>query len=1587
MVLLTDIVSAKNTVPKYSEKNHQNASILVFIDAGVESPQFLAQGVVPGAKAFILDRNKDGIKQITEILKDYATVDSIHLVSHGSPGSLQLGNTHLSLDTLDSYQSQLKTWFSSRLPVSSSPNLLVYGCNVAAGDAGEEFVNRLHQITGADIAASKTKVGNSEKNGSWILNSFQTRKTQNLAFSAETLESYPGVFEGLVYRTGINGITLPFEVYDPGTNTWTSLGNVDTETQLATDANGELYMLNSTTNMIQKYVPADNTWIDIQAGPPESIRLGNLEVTNNGDFVVTEYGNNKMYYTDAGEWEQFVLPSNASQAGDYDHATETLIIRQIGSETVWEIDLDTSNVTTFNVGTGVVGENNRFGDIYDGFWYGQTGNTNISKIDLSDNSLSLQALNSGIPFQIGASTVDNASGVFYVNKDHFSGDFFKWDATTGISTTLTTAPSPNNHSTLAFTGAIVLNAEAENDISSIDEDSVLNIETPGVLDNDTGDAIVVTESDDVSANGATVVVNEDGSYDYDPTTSETIQALAAGETLEDTFAYTIQDSNEVTAEATVTVTVTGVNDAPINNIPETLEVDEDDTLSFTGESAISIADPDGDLQSTTLSLNDGILSVDEIESLTIDGNDSETLRLTGSQEDINAALATLEYTPNEDFNGNDLLSILSNDAAGEFDADFKLIDVASVNDAPTLEMPVGEQLEEGDNVAIEDAPTPFSLTLDEGTFADLRDPEDTLTYSAMVEGGEAGVFEPLPEDGWLEFDAENLTFSGTPENDDVGEYQIKVVATDSGESIAEGEELTAEDTFTLTVENTNDAPTVTNTFYDQLQSDTTGVDGAIFTGSDASLNPDETTSYTHNFNLREEREFSITLPEDAFNDVDVDDELVYTATLSNGDPLPEGFSFDPDTLTLSGNPDDDAVREGSYEVLVTATDLTGESVSESIVLEIENFNDAPILDLNGLDEPSKNFVALGVTPSSNLTSVVDRDLSLTDVDNDTLNAATVQIANPSNGFSESLTADTQGTNIQRTYDANRGILYLIGEDSVENYQDVLRTVQYDNSFDSGINRELILEFGVWDFPEFDYPSFEYPYFGFAENPFNEDFYDFNPDIDNIDLGDETEEFPFPEYQVASAISYTQFETDTTIGFEGGEGDYLVIADTDGGDTDDEFAISLDADNNTLVVNTNSDFSISDGYSSYLEEQLSNEQFSENIKGIGLGEGYYGYWSKPPIQAINGQTEIDFDAIYYGVDIDSMDGEDSISVDVSDLDLMESYMGSNLYLDIEDESFSGKFSEEMVETEEVMPTNELELKGTLDSGESFDRLNHYFEMDYGVYIYAEHDNPDMEDDYYSSHDSVNISYATGSMKTVVDELDVNERVYEFEGYEGVVVTIDDNEVEDDGKSMISSDLSSESIIFSNPNDALHVETYEGDDLVNVDGIDNDFIADFVINTYDGDDIINGGASDEIIIGGAGKDILTGGVGSDTFVLNELSESLAVPGFAFDVITDLEIGSDAIVAPVAISAENITDFGVLSEFSPSAATAFLAELDADSAAILEFASKDFLVINDGIAEFDVFADAVIEITGYTGNLDDLAIGSVNDLGMDDSNNLPA
>ena len=212
----------------------KRVTTLVFIDAGINNYQQLVEGVIPTAEVFVLDQSVDGIEQISQVLQQRQPVEAVHLVSHGAPGSLYLGNSQLSLDTLKEYTTLLQQWQVAQLSL--------YGCQVAAGDAGAEFVSKLQALTGAEIAASVSLTGSAAQGGNWELEVRGGQKEFAAAFSPEAMASYQGILNeeavlvkdinpnGNSYLNSLTNIdgTLYFRANDGnGTELWKSDGTAD----------------------------------------------------------------------------------------------------------------------------------------------------------------------------------------------------------------------------------------------------------------------------------------------------------------------------------------------------------------------------------------------------------------------------------------------------------------------------------------------------------------------------------------------------------------------------------------------------------------------------------------------------------------------------------------------------------------------------------------------------------------------------------------------------------------------------------------------------------------------------------------------------------------------------------------------------------------------------------------------------------------------------------------------------------------------------------------------------------------------------------------------------------------------------------------------------------------------------------------------------------------------------------------------------------------------------------------------------------------------------------------------------------------
>jgi hypothetical protein len=141
------------------------ANTIVFIDGNVSNLRALQDAVVPGATVVVLDGSRDGVTQIAEALAGRSGLDSIQIISHGSQGTVQLGNVTLGADDLARYQDALQQWGAALKP---GGDILLFGCDVAQG-SGANFVDRLASLTGADIAASTDATGAGALGGDWAL--------------------------------------------------------------------------------------------------------------------------------------------------------------------------------------------------------------------------------------------------------------------------------------------------------------------------------------------------------------------------------------------------------------------------------------------------------------------------------------------------------------------------------------------------------------------------------------------------------------------------------------------------------------------------------------------------------------------------------------------------------------------------------------------------------------------------------------------------------------------------------------------------------------------------------------------------------------------------------------------------------------------------------------------------------------------------------------------------------------------------------------------------------------------------------------------------------------------------------------------------------------------------------------------------------------------------------------------------------------------------------------------------------------------------------------------------------------------------
>jgi hypothetical protein len=173
-----------------TQAQSQRGTSVVIVDPTVPSLSTLLKQISPTSKVVYLDKTSNPLGSILRILKANAPVSSLHILSEGKPGNLIFSGMSVNTVMLEDYWEALGNW---KEHFNHHGDILLYGCEVAKGDAGVEFVKTMAVLTGLDIAASDNLTGSWRKGGDWFLEIKSGRIESQLAVSKKIIEQYPAV--------------------------------------------------------------------------------------------------------------------------------------------------------------------------------------------------------------------------------------------------------------------------------------------------------------------------------------------------------------------------------------------------------------------------------------------------------------------------------------------------------------------------------------------------------------------------------------------------------------------------------------------------------------------------------------------------------------------------------------------------------------------------------------------------------------------------------------------------------------------------------------------------------------------------------------------------------------------------------------------------------------------------------------------------------------------------------------------------------------------------------------------------------------------------------------------------------------------------------------------------------------------------------------------------------------------------------------------------------------------------------------------------------------------------------------------------
>ncbi len=425
-------------------------------------------------------------------------------------------------------------------------------------------------------------------------------------------------------------------------------------------------------------------------------------------------------------------------------------------------------------------------------------------------------------------------------------------------------------------------------------------------DPDAGDTLTISKIDGESfsdgktvslGSGATVTVNSDGSWSYDP--NGQFEDLDAEDSTTDSYTYTIEDDDGDTDQGTVTLTINGQNDAPTGiSLGSTTVAQSGGTNAVVGSFSSTDADSDdshtyslvsgpGDGDNDQFNINSGNLRTDDASSMAAGDYDVR-------METADSNGATFEDT---------FTISVTDDVAPTLSSSVPADDSTGHNPVDELKLTFSEDIQFGSS---------GSITLND---IDGATTEETFDVTSDTGGG----------DGTVSISSDTLTINPTSNLQSSNEYAVQIDGT------------AIEDTAS----SPNSYAGISNN--DDLDFTTADTDPSFTSGSSVSVTVDEDGSV----DLTSELEAT---------DISLSDTLTWSVESApsngglsgvDGETLNTDGSNSPHTLGTSPTytPNADVNGMDSFDVQIADTNPGSSTETITVSVTINAVNDAPSFSL------------------------------------------------------------------------------------------------------------------------------------------------------------------------------------------------------------------------------------------------------------------------------------------------------------------------------------------------------------------------------------------------------------------------------------------------------------------------------------------------------------------------------------------------------------------------------------------------------------------------------------------------------------------